>query len=320
MDPSRFIKNKDLISKPRSTIGSGAKEINESWVGKLKKTAADEEDDLVDESVADLISVENEEIATVESTVVTASESKSTGERRYKKGTQKGSSDQERRAIKEYNPDSRKSPEQIEAFLDGFRMKQDYTLITMKAQMDQLQRLVDTLTSATTSISRVSCDLVAATESSTSKLAMCITSHLGQSKERANTVNTGSKSETPAVQKTGQKKDTPLKQVSTVIENIGKSNKEEVERIVTKRDEEIRSVIADEPIEKEKTPLIVAELENIMGMKVDQIKTFYSITDAQVVGVLSSYYGPLGQLVASTGGMVPLKGKMKRSLIGASKQ
>ncbi|QYF49871.1 MAG: protein 2 [Xinjiang varicosavirus] len=285
-----------------SEIGRGTKEINMEWINKMKGVSDDDPDlkpeqDQVDDTV-------NKELEKKDSPI-SAAVAPAMMKRKII-----GSSNQENKALGEYRKEGPKTAEQVEAFLTGFRVKQDYNNVSMKAQIDQLQRLVDILTSAATSVSRASCDIVESTNSSSSKLAMTVTEYI-------NKVKIPMKEEQSSKTVSLKSHQSESSQSAPTIEKVVESNKEEMDRI--KREDKGKATVEDKGKAAIEAPVITQHLsaddfKEIMGASIIDIAGFYKVDENKIKKMLEGLPGPAGVFVARNNGINAAKGTIKRMI------
>jgi hypothetical protein len=320
-----FLKNANAMRKtitaagerPGSDIGAGTAEINKIWVSRLSKIPV--EDAESEESQEEMPRVINnigdieENITSMEPNISQSgsapppSSSATVRSVRTIKPT-RGLSQQEKKAMKEFDPHGTRDDSQISAFLAGFRIKQDYNAVALKAQIEQLQRVVDMLTSASTSVMRASSDIVEATASSTAKLAVSVTEHL----EHVKIPKQSSKSQGPGV---------PLipkdKRKKTEGDIMGK-----IEEVTLKNTEESARISEGLPPTAPVPELIVTpagsptiqDIAGVFSMTPAELQTFYSVTEERLKKVAEMFHGTLKEVQTKHGGPTAYKGMLKKLL------
>lgn len=223
-----------------------------------------------------------------------------------------GTSESERKALKQWDEDENKSDTEKLAFLAGFRYRQDHNSVVLRAQTEQLKSLVDILTSSATSVSRAASDIVNATTMSTSKLAAAITKHIEVPPHETLT-----KIEMPKLplisSEAGSISGVKSVDGKSVDEEIIDSNKKESTRIKEEAKTPKPQIVTPPVIDS--GPIItVGQMASVLGGEVKDILEFYEIGMEKFESVAKDLGLSYEGLLRKYGGLSGLKGTLKKKI------
>jgi cell division septum initiation protein DivIVA len=219
---------------------------------------------------------------------------------------------QEQKALNFYDPSGGKTDLVINAFLDGYRVKQDYINVDLRAQMEQLKNIIDQLTSASTSVSRASVDIVDAAASSSTMLSSAVTGVIGKS---ANLpiiqppVDLPAPKQVKMISKTVQ----PLSS-KPPLEGIKDSNRKESERIIKEETAKRTDLLVDPVTPLPKQSITEEEIMRVLDVDKEVLASFYKVDDLKMSLLREKVVGPYDRFVKVSGGVVAARGALKKMI------